>query len=69
MSEALTQAGSARSPLEFRDPERGRALIDAIARFTEHRADDPVSIMHAAQAEARDRLLVAAADEIGRAHV
>ena len=35
-----------RSPLEFRDPARGRALLEAIARWTEDREDDPVSIMH-----------------------
>ena len=35
-----------RSPLEFRDPARGRALLEAIARWTEDRIDDPVSIMH-----------------------
>jgi hydrogenase expression/formation protein HypD len=32
--------------LEFRDHERGRALLDALARWTEDRTDDPVSIMH-----------------------
>ena len=37
---------TATSPLAFRDPERGRALVDAIARWTEDRVDDPVSIMH-----------------------
>lgn len=46
MTEPLPTAGSARSPLEFRDPERGQALLDAIARWTEDRIDDPVSIMH-----------------------
>jgi hydrogenase expression/formation protein HypD len=35
-----------RSPLEFRDPARGRALVDAIARATAGREDDPISIMH-----------------------
>ncbi len=46
MSEALADNTTERSPLEFRDPERGRALVDAIARWTEDRADEPVSIMH-----------------------
>jgi len=46
MAEPVPAAGVRRSPLEFRDPERGRALIDAIARWTEDRVDDPVSIMH-----------------------
>mgnify|MGYP001428886704 CR=1 FL=1 len=32
--------------LRFRDPRRGRALLEAIARWTERRQDDPVSIMH-----------------------
>jgi hydrogenase expression/formation protein HypD len=32
--------------LEFRDRARGRALLDALARWTEDRVDDPVSIMH-----------------------
>jgi len=36
----------ARSPLEFRDTTRGQALLDAIARWTEDRVDDPVSVMH-----------------------
>jgi hydrogenase expression/formation protein HypD len=44
---AVVESGrTARSPLEFRDPERGRALIDAIARWTDDRVADPVSIMH-----------------------
>ena len=50
MSEALAQPGgqmrARTSPLEFRDPARGRALIEAITRWTEDREDDPVSIMH-----------------------
>jgi hydrogenase expression/formation protein HypD len=43
MSDALSLR---RSPLEFRDPERGRALLAAIERWTEDRVGDPVSIMH-----------------------
>jgi len=35
-----------RSPLEFRDPARGQALLDAIERWTEDRVEDPVSVMH-----------------------
>jgi hydrogenase expression/formation protein HypD len=35
-----------RSPLEFRDPARGRALIEALTRSTEDRVDNPVTIMH-----------------------
>ncbi len=35
-----------RATLEFRDPQRGRALIDALVRWTSDRVDDPVSIMH-----------------------
>jgi hydrogenase expression/formation protein HypD len=46
MSEPIGARVASRSPLEFRDPERGRALIKAIARWTDDRADDPVSIMH-----------------------
>jgi len=43
---AASASPGSRSPLEFRDPARGRALIEAIARWTEDRQDDPVSIMH-----------------------
>jgi len=39
-------AAAPRSPLEFRDPARGRALVEAIARAVAGREDDPVSIMH-----------------------
>jgi hydrogenase expression/formation protein HypD len=37
---------TARTPLDFRDPQRGRALIETLVRWTEDRIDDPVSIMH-----------------------
>jgi len=46
MTEAVRDTPARRPPLEFRDPERGRALLDALARWTEDRVDDPVSIMH-----------------------
>jgi hydrogenase expression/formation protein HypD len=46
VSEAAPTLSERRSPLEFRDPARGRALIDAIARWTDDRIEDPVSIMH-----------------------
>jgi hydrogenase expression/formation protein HypD len=46
MSEGPPDIGARRSPLQFRDPERGRALLDALARWTDDRLDDPVSIMH-----------------------
>jgi len=46
MAEPVQAPTAPRSPLEFRDPERGKALIDAIARWTEDCVDDPVSIMH-----------------------
>jgi hydrogenase expression/formation protein HypD len=39
-------ADAAPARLEFRDRERGRALLDALARWTDDRVDDPVSIMH-----------------------
>ena len=32
--------------LQFRDPARGRALAERLARLTAHRRDDPVSLMH-----------------------
>jgi len=41
---AARSEGAAR--LQFRDPERARSLLDALARWTEDRTDDPVSIMH-----------------------
>ena len=40
----MAEAAPAR--LEFRDRDRGRALLDALARWTDDRVDDPVSIMH-----------------------
>jgi hydrogenase expression/formation protein HypD len=46
MTEPHADRLSRRSPLEFRDPARGRALLEALARWTEDRVDDPVSIMH-----------------------
>jgi hydrogenase expression/formation protein HypD len=46
MAELQPAGASARSPLEFRDPVRGHALIEAIERLTEDRVADPVSIMH-----------------------
>ena len=32
--------------LEFRDPERGRRLLDALAHLTRDREQDPISVMH-----------------------
>jgi hydrogenase expression/formation protein HypD len=46
MTEMGLEGMGRRSPLEFRDPARGRALLEAIARWTDDRRDDPVSIMH-----------------------
>jgi hydrogenase expression/formation protein HypD len=46
MAESAAQIESSRSPLEFRDRTRGQALLDAIARWTDDRIDDPVAIMH-----------------------
>ena len=43
-SSAALPAGPAR--LEFRDVERGRGLLEVLARWTEDRSDDPISIMH-----------------------
>jgi hydrogenase expression/formation protein HypD len=40
-----SEAGGQR-PLEFRDPQRGRALLEALERWTRDRVDDPVSVMH-----------------------
>jgi hydrogenase expression/formation protein HypD len=46
MAEPNPPTATGRSPLEFRDSARGRALLDALARWTDDRIDDPVSIMH-----------------------
>jgi len=46
MAEGAVRIEANRSPLEFRDTARGHALLDAIARWTDDRIDDPVSIMH-----------------------
>ena len=35
-----------KSPLEFRDPERARRLLDALAHLTRDRERDPISVMH-----------------------
>jgi hydrogenase expression/formation protein HypD len=40
------RAGGAKRPLEFRDPERGRALGVALTRLTEELGRAPISVMH-----------------------
>jgi hydrogenase expression/formation protein HypD len=46
MAEPLATRPVERPPLEFRDVARGRALLERLARWTDDRVDDPVSIMH-----------------------
>ncbi len=41
-----TQAASRPRPLEFRDPDRARALAERLARLTEEIGREPISVMH-----------------------